>query len=116
MTFNAEKYVKELFGIHRVQDAFQRLDKLTQEEARMAEAETLMIAARIDENVIHMGANVAGMTGQLQIAHADVQGVGQEVRLMHAGDLFFSSLAPETVLNLTRLGVTGARERYASGA
>ena len=76
----------------------------------MAGAEALEIVAHIDQNVIDMGSNVAGMTGQLQIAHADVQGVGQEVRLMHAGDLFFSSLAPETVFNLTRLGVTGARE------
>jgi Zn-dependent alcohol dehydrogenase len=40
LTFHAEKYVKKLFGIHRVEDAFQRLDKLTQEEARMAEVET----------------------------------------------------------------------------
>jgi hypothetical protein len=110
LTSHAEKYVKTLFGIHRVEDAFQRLDKLTQEEARMAETETLMIAARIDENVVHLGANVAGMTGQLQSARADVQGVGHGVRLIHAGELFFSSLAPESVLSLTRSDVTGGRE------
>jgi hypothetical protein len=110
LTFHAEKYVKELFGIHRVEGAFQRLDKLTQEEARIADVEILTVAARIDENVVQMGANVAGMAGQLQGTHVDVQGIGHEVRLIHAGDLFFSTLAPESVLNLTRLGVTEARE------
>jgi hypothetical protein len=69
----------------------------------MAEAETLMIAARID-------VNVAGMTGQLQSARADVQGVGHEVRLIHTGDFLFYSLASESALSLTRLGVTAARE------
>jgi 3D (Asp-Asp-Asp) domain-containing protein len=172
LTFYAEKYVKGLFGIRRVEGAFQRLDKLTQEEARMAEVETLTIASRIDENVIHMGANVirmdenvirmeenvirmdetvvcmdetvicvdenvirvdenvirvgenvevvnegvqsihmivTGIDDKLESTHADVQGVHREVSLINTGD-FFSSLAPESVLNLTRLGVTAARE------
>ena len=51
LTFYAEQYVKKLFGIRRVEDALQRLDKFTQEEARMAAAETLTIAHRIDANV-----------------------------------------------------------------
>ncbi|KAN0137681.1 Ankyrin repeat-containing domain protein [Lactarius tabidus] len=42
------KYAKKLFGIHRVEDAFRRLDKLTQEGARMAEVE---IAAHIDGGI-----------------------------------------------------------------
>jgi hypothetical protein len=45
----------------------------------MAGAEALEIAGRIDQNVIHMGTNIAGMTGQLQGTHAEVQDVGQEV-------------------------------------
>jgi hypothetical protein len=159
LTFYAEKYVKGLFGIRRVEGAFQRLDKLTQEEARMAEVETLTIAHRIDENVIHMGANVirmdenvvrmdetvirvdenvirvdedvirvgenvevinegvqsvhmivTGIDDKLESAHADVQGVHREVSLINTGDFFVSSPAPESVLNLTRLGVTAARE------
>ena len=58
MTFYAEQYVKKLFGIHRVEDALQRLDKFTQEEARMAAAETLTIAHRIDVNVESVGNEV----------------------------------------------------------
>jgi hypothetical protein len=101
----------------------QQLENVRAEEALMVGAETLEIAARIDQNVIDMGANVAGinegvqgvhdtmagMTGQLQSAHVDVQGVGHEVHSIHAGDLLFSSLAPECVLSFTRPGVTEAK-------
>jgi hypothetical protein len=116
LTFKAEKYVKKLFGIRRVEDAFQRLDKLTQEEARMAEVEILTIAARIDENVIHVGEcvnegmervhlKVVDMNDQLEIINTNVQGVGNDI---NKGRLFFYSPSPEYVLKLTRLGVTEA--------
>ena len=58
MTIYAEQYVKKLFGIRRVEDALQRLDKFTQEEARMAAAETLTIAHRIDVNVESVSSEV----------------------------------------------------------
>ena len=48
---HAEKYFKKLFGMKGVEDALQRLDKLTQEEARMAAAEALTIARGIDDKV-----------------------------------------------------------------
>ena len=47
----AEKYLEELVGRKDVEDAFQRLDKLTQEVARMAAAEALKITHRIDDKV-----------------------------------------------------------------
>ncbi|KAF8260552.1 hypothetical protein EI94DRAFT_889486 [Lactarius quietus] len=94
-----KKYLKTLFGIKRVEDALQRLDKLTQEEARMAQTETLTITHRIDENVIHVGENVEGVneethrvhmkvenvSDQLQSVQANVQGVGEEVGLISTG-------------------------------
>jgi hypothetical protein len=110
LTFRAEKYVKKLFGIRHVEDAFQRLDKLTQEEARMAEVEIMTIANRIDENVIRVGENVEGINEGLQGVHVVVQGVGHDIRSIHAGDLFFPSLASERVLSLTLLGVTETRK------
>ena len=48
---HAEKYIKKLFGMKGVEDALQRLDKLTQEEARMAAAEALTITRGIDDKV-----------------------------------------------------------------
>jgi hypothetical protein len=88
VTFHAEKSVKKLFGIHRVEGPFQRLDKFTQQEARMAEVEILAIATRIDENLIHVH--------QLEGVHTNIQGVGHEVGFLNTGDLFFSSLAPQS--------------------
>ena len=120
----AEKFLKRLFGINRLDDAFQRLDTLTQEEARMAEAETMEIAARTDKNVIEMAANVAvidegvkdghvimaGVNDKVEIAHVETQAVHRKVSLIKAGDIFCSSLTLGCVLTLTRLGVTEARE------
>ena len=123
-TFSAEKFSKRLFGINRLNDAFQQLDKLTQEEALMSEAETLVIAARIDKNVIDMVANVAvidegvkdvhvivtGVNDKMESARVETQVVNRQVSLINTGDIFYSSLTPECVLSLTRLGVTEARE------
>ena len=124
LTFYAEKFAKRLFGINHLNGAFQQLDKLTQEEALMSEAETLVIAARIDKNVIDMVANVAvidegvkdvhvivtGVNDKMESARVETQVVNRQVSLINTGDIFYSSLTPECVLSLTRLGVTEARE------
>jgi hypothetical protein len=43
--------VKKLLGKSDIEDALKRLDTLTQEEARMATAEVLKVAQRVDNNV-----------------------------------------------------------------
>ncbi|KAH9978919.1 hypothetical protein BGW80DRAFT_1281762 [Lactifluus volemus] len=43
-----EKYVKKLVGRNDIEDALKRLDKLTQDEARMAIAETLKITHNVE--------------------------------------------------------------------
>jgi hypothetical protein len=48
---SAERYLKKLVGRKDVENALQRLDKLTQEEARMAAVEALIIARGIDVKV-----------------------------------------------------------------
>jgi hypothetical protein len=45
---HAERYFKKLFGRKDIEDALQRLDKLTHEEALMAAAESLTITRGID--------------------------------------------------------------------
>ncbi|KAN0141715.1 hypothetical protein V8E53_000177 [Lactarius tabidus] len=60
-----KKYVKTLFGIRRVADALQRLDKFTQEEALMAAAESLGLAHRIDANVESVG-NKVGLINKVE--------------------------------------------------
>ena len=47
----SEKYAKRLIGKTEMEDALKRLDKLTQEEARMAAAENLKATYAVDERV-----------------------------------------------------------------
>jgi hypothetical protein len=51
LRFTVEKFLKKLLGRNDVEDALKRLDKLTQEEARMAMAEMLKITRGVDGNV-----------------------------------------------------------------
>ena len=46
-----EKFLKKLLGRNDVEDALKRLDKLTQEEAKMATAEVLKITRGMDSNM-----------------------------------------------------------------
>jgi len=46
-----EKFLKKLLGRNDVDDALKRLDKLTQEEAKMATAEVLKITRGMDANM-----------------------------------------------------------------
>ena len=47
----SEKYLKKLVGRTDIEDALKRLDKLTQEEGRMATAQVLKVAHTIDDRV-----------------------------------------------------------------
>jgi hypothetical protein len=46
-----EKYLKKLLGKTEIEDALKRLDKLTQEEVRMATAQLLKITYSVDDKV-----------------------------------------------------------------
>jgi hypothetical protein len=46
-----EKYVKKLVGRTEMEDALKKLDKLTQEEARMAAAQNLKATHAVDERL-----------------------------------------------------------------
>jgi hypothetical protein len=49
--FGLEKYLKKLIGNTDIEDSLEKLDKLTQEEARMASAEQLKIAHGINRKL-----------------------------------------------------------------
>ncbi|KAH9177993.1 hypothetical protein EDB89DRAFT_1844096, partial [Lactarius sanguifluus] len=59
-------YLKKLIGRKDVEDALQRLDKLTQEEARMAGVEALAITRGIDERVRSVDNKVDSVTHAIQ--------------------------------------------------
>ncbi|KAH9035775.1 hypothetical protein EDB85DRAFT_2212481 [Lactarius pseudohatsudake] len=57
----AKKYLMKLVGRNEMEDALKRLDKLTQEEARMAAAETLRLTHIITNDVEQLASSVDDM-------------------------------------------------------
>jgi methyl-accepting chemotaxis protein len=62
-----------LVGNTDIEDSLQRLDKLTQEEARMASAESLKVTHNVDDRVRDVG-------GKVEDVQDDVQDVGNKVQ------------------------------------
>ena len=126
---HVEKYLKKLFGLKDVEDALQRLDKLTQEEARMAAAEALMITRGIDdkvndvderlegvdEGVQSIGTKVDGIEDQMQTVDGKVEGVDHKVSSVIRGTLYFHSLALESVLSFYSFRCGGDRSSDSTG-
>jgi ACT domain-containing protein len=61
------------------EDALQRLDKLTQEEARMAAAETLTITRGIDNTVKDVDERLEGVDERVQSVDVKVEGIDGKV-------------------------------------
>jgi archaellum component FlaC len=84
----SEKYVKKLFGnTTDIEDALKRLDRLTQEEARMAAAQLLKVANTIDnrvggiaDDVLVVDNRVVGMDGRVAGVDERVAGVDDRVK------------------------------------
>ncbi|KAF8266719.1 hypothetical protein EI94DRAFT_1830495 [Lactarius quietus] len=73
-----KKYLKKLFGRKDVEDALKRLDNLTQEEARMAATEALVITRGIDDKVTDVEDRVLSVDSK-------VQGVDDKVGVLETG-------------------------------
>ena len=66
-------------GDTEIEDALQELDRLTQEEARMASAELLKIAYSVDGKVTGVDDRVKCVDERVQEVGGDVQDVGKKV-------------------------------------
>ena len=75
----AGKYLKKLFGSKDIEDALLRLDKLTQEEARMAAAESLTITRSIDDTVKDVDERLEGVDERIQGVYMKVGGIDDKV-------------------------------------
>ncbi|KAH9053698.1 hypothetical protein EDB87DRAFT_202630 [Lactarius vividus] len=73
----AKKFLKKLVGRRDIEDALQKLDRLTQEEARMATAEVLRVTHGVDDKVKGVGFQVEGVNKGVQ----DVDGKGVDERV-----------------------------------
>ena len=73
----SEKYLKRLIGRTEIEDALKRLDRLTQEEARMATAQILKLAHTVDENVREIRDEVLGIDNRVAGVDDRVASVGE---------------------------------------
>jgi SMC interacting uncharacterized protein involved in chromosome segregation len=124
----AERYLKKLVGRKDVENALLRLDKLTQEEVRMAAAEALMITRNIDDAVKVIDKRLEGVDERVQDVDGRVKdlkhmvqgtdhvvqdvnhrvkgvdhtmkGVDHKMVLVFKGEVSFDQPVPESVLNL----------------
>ena len=79
LTVYLEKYMKKLRGNTDIEDSLQRLDKLTQEEARMASAELLKMTYSIDDKVKSIEGKVQDVRDVHDVDHR-VQGIDSDVK------------------------------------
>ncbi|KAN0141731.1 hypothetical protein V8E53_000193 [Lactarius tabidus] len=75
-----KRYLKKLIGRKDVENVLQRLDKLTQEEARMAAAEALTITRGIDDTVKVMDDKVDAVDKRIQDVDGMVMGVDHTMK------------------------------------
>ena len=64
---DSEKYLKKLIGRRDIEDALNRLDRLTQEEARMATAQVLKLAHLVKDGVEAVGDKVKGVDDKVDL-------------------------------------------------
>ena len=109
----SEKFLKKVAGITKLEDGLTQLDKLTNEEARMAYAEVLRIAHNIDkkvegvdEKVQCVGIQVKGVDKKVEVVEEKVQMVLDSARRtacdLNDGKSSLSILSSSAVEHLTR--------------
>jgi len=72
--------LKKLVGNTEIEDSLQKLDKLTQEEARMAAAEHMRITRNVEEKVQDVGCGVEDVRKRIQGVDDKVEDVGMVVQ------------------------------------
>ena len=75
----AEKFFRKLAGMADLEDALKKLDRLTQEEARMANAEVLRITQNIRDGVKLVDGKVEEVGEKVEGVGEKVEGVGEKV-------------------------------------
>ena len=78
----SETFLKKVAGNTKLGDGLQKLDKMTNEEARMASAQVLRLAHNIDENVKGVDNKVQGVGNQVKDVDEKVQGVNKDVQVV----------------------------------
>ncbi|KAN0141591.1 hypothetical protein V8E53_000053 [Lactarius tabidus] len=74
-----KNYLKKLLGKTVIEDALKRLDKLTQEEVRMATVQLLTLTHGVDDKVTRIDDEVKSVNGKVTRIDDEVKGVGGKV-------------------------------------
>jgi predicted nucleic acid-binding Zn-ribbon protein len=80
----SEKFGKKLIGRTEMEDALKKLDKLTQEEARMAVAQNLKATYTVDDRVRGVANTVTAIDSR--VADVNDQVAGVDDRVARVGD------------------------------
>ena len=75
-------FLTKVAGITKLDDGLKKLDRMTNEEARMANAELLRVAHNIDESVQGVGIQVKGVDDCVQGVSVQVRGVDENVNML----------------------------------
>ena len=91
-----ERFLKTLMGNTEIEDSLDKLDKLTQEEVRMASAELLKMTHSVDGKVMVVDNRVKGVEEKVQDVRGDVQHVDKNVqnvdrRVQDVGDRLYQA-------------------------
>ena len=91
LTYRTEKFLRKLAGMADLEDALKKLDRLTQEEARMANAEVLRIAHDIRDGVKIVDGKVEEVVDIVGDVGDKVQFVDDKVQVVIEGAQALSS-------------------------
>ena len=91
LKYRIEKFLRKLAGMADLEDALKKLDRLTQEEARMANAELLRITHNIHDGVKIVDGKVEEVGDQVGDVGHKVQCVDDKVQVVIDGARTLSS-------------------------
>ena len=74
-----------LAGRTDIEDRVKRLDRLTNEQARMANAQLLKVTHGVDDKLTEVGDSVKGVKGEVRVVREEVKGVDDKLQLVIDG-------------------------------
>ena len=95
-----EKFLKRIAGITTLDDGLKKLDRMTNEEARMANAESLRLGYNIEKKVEGVDEKVQGVAAQVTGVDEKVKVVEKKVDDVKRSSLLPFSLAVEYLTQL----------------
>ena len=92
--------MRKLFGTANLEEALKKLDRLTQEEARMAVAELLRITHHVRNEVTRVGDNVVRVENIVENVGGQVTNINDNVQVIIDGARA-CSISCQTILTFT---------------